>query len=69
MAKLVQIYVEGVSQEQLDDAVDNLQDQIDALGGSTIPDTIIIKSASGRKWAFRVDETGMPILPMEDLGM
>jgi len=36
MAKLVQIYVEGVSQEQLDDAVDNLQDQIDALGGNSI---------------------------------
>jgi len=36
MTKLVQIYVEGVSQEQLDDAVENLQDQIDALGGNSI---------------------------------
>lgn len=69
MAKQVNIYVEGVSQTQLDNAVNDLQDQIDALGGNTIPDTIVIKSASGRKWAFRVDETGMPILPMEDLGM
>ena len=36
MGKIVHIYVEGVSQEQLDDAVENLQDQIDALGGSSI---------------------------------
>lgn len=36
MAKIVQIYVEGVSQTQLDNAVNDLQDQIDALGGSSI---------------------------------
>jgi len=36
MAKLVQIYVEGVSQTQLDNAVNDLQDQIDALGGNSI---------------------------------
>lgn len=69
MAKIVQVYVEGVSQTQLDNAVNDLQDQIDVLSGATIPDVIVIKSASGRKWGFRVDETGMPILPMEDLGM
>ena len=67
MAKLVQIYVEGVSQTQLDNAVNDLQDQIDALGGTTIPDVIVIKSASGQKWGFRVDETGMLILPGEQI--
>ena len=36
MAKLVQIYVEGVSQTQLHNVVNDLQDQIDALGGNSI---------------------------------